>query len=748
MDNNKKRPRQTPPDDTMTNIQRVNTEPSNTIKRRRRPRLKLEDAPPVENIRDLIEIGKSVKFYKNLDTIMLWKISPYLEQLEQMIGLGSLKETVFFQVIYYLQNMHTRNKNEEYLHTVILGNPGTGKCLGINTPVMMADGSVKMVQNIEAGEYIMGDDSNPRKILSLARGKELMYKVKPIKGESYIVNESHVLSLKYSGQPRIYLSNPKNSYYVKWFDAEKCKLQTKYFGLTKQTDEQAYEQATIFKDNLGKTDNRIDIEVKKYLQLSKSIRNKLKGYRVAVDFPSKPVDFDPYILGVWLGDGTSDKPEITNTDMAIINEVGKRLEPYDLIIHQKLSADIEWYIKNKEDSQNPKCQGNQKLHNPFLDFLRDRNLIKNKHIPDEYKFNDKNVRQHVLAGLIDTDGYYNENCYEITQKRKILADDIAYVARSLGFAAYVMKVRKSCIYKGERRWGTYYKVSISGSFEELPIMIPYKQGRKRKQIKDPLVTGIKVEKLDVDDYYGFEIDGNRRFLLGDFTVTHNTTCAEIIGKIYQAMGVLSRNGPFKIAHRDDFIAEYLGQTAIKTKKLLKSCLGGVLFIDEVYSLAPTRSDRDSFAKEAIDTINGFLSEHKNDFCCIVAGYREEVFNTFFAMNKGLERRFPWVHSIDKYSSKELAQIFMKMIKEIEWTVAFTESDIVEVIDREPEIFKHAGGSIEVCISKIKMIHARRVFSLGKEHKFILTKEDLKNTIEYIKKNTKTEDTGPPPGLYI
>jgi SpoVK/Ycf46/Vps4 family AAA+-type ATPase len=214
------------------------------------------------------------------------------------------------------------------------------------------------------------------------------------------------------------------------------------------------------------------------------------------------------------------------------------------------------------------------------------------------------------------------------------------------------------------------------------------------------------------------------------------------------MGVLSRNGPFKIAHRDDFIAEYLGQTAIKTKKLLKSCLGGVLFIDEVYALAPVKSDRDSFAKEALDTLNSFLSEHKNDFCCIAAGYEDEIRKTFFAMNKGLERRFPWVHKIDKYSNKELAQIFMKMVKEIEWTVAFTENDVAEVIERNPEMFKHYGGDIEVCISKIKMIHSRRVFSLGKEHKFILTKEDLKNTIEYIKKHMKTEDTGPPPGLYI
>ena len=111
--------------------------------------------------------------------------------------------------------------------------------------------------------------------------------------------------------------------------------------------------------------------------------------------------------------------------------------------------------------------------------------------------------------------------------------------------------------------------------------------------------------------------------------TGKTTVAQIIAKIYQGMGILSKNGPFKIAHRDDFIAGYLGQTAIKTMKLLKSCLGGVLFIDEVYALGPGQEDKDSFSKEAIDTLTSFLSEHTNDFCCIAAGYEKDIHKCFF-----------------------------------------------------------------------------------------------------------------------
>jgi len=101
-----------------------------------------------------------------------------------------------------------------------------------------------------------------------------------------------------------------------------------------------------------------------------------------------------------------------------------------------------------------------------------------------------------------------------------------FVARSLGFAAYKTACKKSCMYKGEKREGTYYKASISGQgLEDIPVKCHRKQAHARKQIKDALNTRIKIEKMDVDNYYGFEIDGNRRFVLGDFTVTHNTIMA-------------------------------------------------------------------------------------------------------------------------------------------------------------------------------------------------------------------------------
>lgn len=231
--------------------------------------------------------------------------------------------------------------------------------------------------------------------------------------------------------------------------------------------------------------------------------------------------------------------------------------------------------------------------------------------------------------------------------------------------------------------------------------------------------------------------------------TGKTTAAKILGKIYQSMGILSKDGPFRIAHRDDFIAGYLGQTALKTQKLLNSCLGGVLFIDEVYALAPRREDKDSFADEAMDILTSFLSEHKNDFCCIAAGYEDDINNRLFAKNAGLKRRFPWVHKIEPYTPLELSEIFMKMVQEINWDVSISKQQIADIIKANKELFKYAGGDVETFITKCKMAHSRRVFNLDKEHKFILTKQDLLEGIEIVKKNIKNEENDqPPPGMYL
>ena len=417
---------------------------------------------------------------------------------------GTLRDE---QKIVKKEAMDFLSKNGSILLSIY---PGFGKCLGLDTPILMYDGTVKMVQYIKINDVIMGDDSTPRNVLSICKGKEQMYEIKPIKGESFTCNESHILSLKISTHKSI-------------FKLKTGKVKIHYFNkVDLKWDYYYYDSEEDAKKNLHKftEDDILDISVKNYLSLSKTIKDKLKCYKVGINFDEKPVTLDPYMVGLWLGDGTTLKAQITNVDENVI----KYLHEFCEIHSQRLRQD-----KNTENKKNDitynfygSIYGDIST-NILLTQLKKYDLLGNKHIPYDYKINSRDIRLKVLAGLIDSDGYYNENCYEIVQKIKKLSYDILYLVRSLGFAAYIKKVKKSCMYKGKKREGIYYLISFFGEgLENIPVLLEYKKAHKRKQRKNALVNGFKIKPIDDTDYYGFMIDGNHRFLLGDFTVTHNT----------------------------------------------------------------------------------------------------------------------------------------------------------------------------------------------------------------------------------
>ncbi|RYE13872.1 MAG: DUF1853 family protein, partial [Sphingobacteriaceae bacterium] len=155
-------------------------------------------------------------------------------------------------------------------------------------------------------------------------------------------------------------------------------------------------------------------------------------------------------------------------------------------------------------------------------------LIKNKHIPDVYLKNSRKVRLAVLAGLIDSDGHnHGDRGIDMIQKNKQLANDIVYLARSLGFWCDIVKCKKTCTNgKNGPVTGTYYRSYIAGNdFSELPLLLEYKRPHpENKTAKlDCGISSFKIKKLGFGKYCGFELDGNHRFLLGDFTVTHNSS---------------------------------------------------------------------------------------------------------------------------------------------------------------------------------------------------------------------------------
>lgn len=193
---------------------------------------------------------------------------------------------------------------------------------------------------------------------------------------------------------------------------------------------------------------------------------------------------------------------------------------------------------------------------------------------------------------------------------------------------------------------------------------------------------------------------------------------------------------FKIVKRSDLVGRYLGETAIKTQKVLDDVEGGVLFIDEAYSLG-NEEGRDSFAKECIDTINQNLSEKKDSLLCIIAGYKNSLDECFFAYNEGLRRRFPFVYTIEKYTAEELCLIFRKMVAELGWTA---DEVPVKFFEENYKYFDNMGGDVETLLFMTKIEHGKRVLFKPEDKKKI-NKTDVENAFKLFKlnKDSKNED---------
>lgn len=349
---------------------------------------------------------------------------------------------------------------------------GGGKCLGKSTPVLMFNGSIKVVEDVLEGDLLMGPDSKPRKVLSTCSGLDEMYNIIPTRGMPYIVNKPHILSLKMTKGSR-------------------------------------------------RDGEIVNISVENYLKQHNTFKHCAKGYRVPVNFNDRKVPLDPYFLGVWLGDGDSSGPTVTTKDTEIVDFLNDFAVCHNLKVVIRKSKDrCEQYAISRG------CRGGRNNSNCVLDILRTINVIHNKHVPDDYKYNNRDVRLKVLAGLMDTDGSLHHEGYDFISKLEVLAEDTAYLARSLGLRAIVILCKKTCCNNGVV--GDYYRVSISGDCSVIPVKISRKKAAVRKQKKDCLVFGFKLETLGSGEYYGFEIDGDGLFLLGDFTVTHNTAIAASI----------------------------------------------------------------------------------------------------------------------------------------------------------------------------------------------------------------------------
>lgn len=219
--------------------------------------------------------------------------------------------------------------------------------------------------------------------------------------------------------------------------------------------------------------------------------------------------------------------------------------------------------------------------------------------------------------------------------------------------------------------------------------------------------------------------------------TGKTEIAKIMGQIFAKIGILDK-GTFKKVTRSDLVAGFLGQTAIKTKDVIKECLGGVLFIDEAYSLGSPEK-RDSFSKECIDTLCEALSDHKDNLMVIIAGYETELNECFFNNNQGLNSRFTWRFKTDNYSAEDLYHIFIKKVKNAGWETIDNETINVKWFEKHKKSFKFYGRDIETLFAKVKIAHSRRVFCLDETIKKKITLKDMDKGLDMFLKNDTTEN---------
>lgn len=389
---------------------------------------------------------------------------------------------------------------------VMVMGTGTGKCLAPGTPVRMFDGSVLPVEEIVVGDQVMGPDSLPRLVTSTARGCEMMYRVTPTKGDSYTVNESHILSFRISGKDAV--TGPDGRVYTK-----------------------------------GDVAN---IEVRDYLRASKTFKHVAKGWRVAVEYADAPLpaDLPPYILGVWLGDGTTAAPAISSVDPEVVSAWYEYAATVNATVRREENGTCpSYYVVSDPDDG----RGRGYHPNRLINQLRATGVWSDKHIPRAYLVNSRANRLQLLAGIVDTDGYLGNNTYDLVFKQPRLAHGVAELARSLGFAANVKPCLKTCTNTGAT--GEYFRICISGDLSIIPCRVPRRIASARRQVKNVLRVGIAVEPVGVGKYYGFTLAGpDRLFLLGDFTVTHNTaTLSHIVAHEQRPSLVM--------AHRQELVGQ-------------------------------------------------------------------------------------------------------------------------------------------------------------------------------------------------
>jgi DNA repair exonuclease SbcCD nuclease subunit len=549
--------------------------------------------------------------------------------IERLINLAKEKKPTFIviggDVLHDHERLHTLALNKAYELIdnmriiaptyILVGNHDY--CLGKDVPVLLWNGNKKLSQDIKIGDVLIGDDGLQRNVINTCSGISNMYKIKQTNGDDYIVSENHILSLKNGYHKSICWNNAKCAWTVKWIDRQNMKLKSKFFAnqyidkndyvnYNLRTTQESKKEAEIFLNSIDDIDI-IDISVKDYLNVQKNIRERLYGFTSdLIKWPHQDIIMDPYIYGMWIGDGSKDGKSFSSADLILIKEwwewVNKKggiishsgQYNFQIITDPRTSKDIcdpkhntknckacinhikkynrapslacasieeitkliekdknmityfskgaskeQLYTLNDDEELQLLFNWKKKVINTteiytkqsvLTSILKDNNLYNNKCIPKSFIVNDENVRLQLLAGMIDTDGTVTSDKRNVIISQDgtniHLVNDINLIAKSLGFHTTLKDT--TIIQDGTKRY--IRTLNITGDLEKIPTKITRKKCKaimnngidiRGRKCSDKSKTSINVTPIGKGEYYGFEVDMNNRFILGDCTCVHN-----------------------------------------------------------------------------------------------------------------------------------------------------------------------------------------------------------------------------------
>lgn len=438
--------------------------------------------------RMILEMASQTEYALNLGKALDSEMLDYVDRVK-----ASMDETLKIQSWSYFnttvlsnfrmnwRNLEVNNLVQLFPWSGYLMARGSGKCLKINTLVVMYDGSLKKIQDIQVGDLVMGPDSKPRRVLELHRGRAPMYRVDQVRGESYTVCKGHLLELDYQVKGSGYYKNRQ------------------FFG------------EYIWK--------KIFLPVEEVLKDKRYLRNKYRGFRTGWELSEKELPIEPYFLGLWLGDGSKINTSVLKPDL----EIKEYLSQYA----ERLGED---YFVKEVSPCGYKISSKKSRYNILRRNLKEIGVFGNKHIPDIYMRSSYQQRLDLFAGLLDADGSYyplknnQGNTFSFYSVDENFVLQVQQLAWSLGFRVFKreMPLKEKYINEKKVNGQLCFRLNISGDLYTIPTRIKRKQAQKTKGKNNSYHSSIKITELKEDDYYGFACDGDHRFLLADGTVTHNS----------------------------------------------------------------------------------------------------------------------------------------------------------------------------------------------------------------------------------